>query len=62
MSGKVRVIEKVHSMTTAGTSYEIRVDSKNLVYCTCPAWRFSAGRDKDCKHLRRYRDRLAVGV
>lgn len=62
MSGKARVIKKVKSQTDPGKGYEIRVDSHNLLYCTCPAWRFSSGRDKDCKHLRSYRARLQKRV
>lgn len=58
MSGKARVIKLVKSHTDSATTYEIRVDSKNYLYCTCPAWRFSSGRNKDCKHLRTYRARL----
>lgn len=49
-----------------GTPYEVREGKDGVVYCTCPAWRFSGkvrGSEgfgggkarKDCKHLQRLR-------
>ena len=49
------VLMNVPSMSNPRKTYEIRKSNRdNVVYCTCPAWRFSKGEKKTCKHLSRY--------
>jgi predicted nucleic acid-binding Zn finger protein len=36
--------------------YQICQGQDGIVYCTCPAWRFSKG-EKTCKHLQGYHGR-----
>ena len=44
-------LKTVESRSTPGVSYEVRLGKDGVVYCTCPAWKFSRGA-KTCKHLR----------
>lgn len=53
------ILAKIPSDSNPNKVYEIRKGSDGEVYCTCPAWAFSAKRNggvHDCKHLRRMRD------
>jgi len=45
------ILKEVESRSTYGKTYEIRLGKDGVVYCTCPAWKFSRG-NKTCKHLR----------
>ena len=31
--------------------YELRMGKDGVVYCSCPAWRFSKERPRSCKHM-----------
>lgn len=52
------ILAKIPSDSNPGKVYEIRKGSDGRVYCTCPAWAFSAKKTgvHDCKHLRRMRE------
>lgn len=52
------LLETVRSESRPGVAYEIRRGADGRVYCTCPAWRFSAGHV--CKHLTARRGRGLV--
>jgi len=45
------VLFEVESASKAGKKYEIRRGADDVVYCTCPAWKFSRRDAKWCKHL-----------
>ena len=45
------VLKEIESRSTPGLTYEMRLGRDGVVYCTCPAWKFSRG-FKTCKHLR----------
>jgi predicted nucleic acid-binding Zn finger protein len=51
------ILETVSSDSTPDKHYEIRLGNNPQpeLYCTCPAWKFSAKGNKDCKHLRAFR-------
>jgi len=34
--------------------FQIREGGDGVIYCSCPAWRFSKDDPKMCKHLRAY--------
>jgi len=53
-SGPV-ILARVASFTN-GTTYEIRQGRDGRRYCTCPAWSFSKGPEKSCKHLRLFQE------
>lgn len=46
------VLSQIESKTGNG-KYEVRQGNDGVVYCTCPAWRFS--KPHDCIHLREMR-------
>jgi predicted nucleic acid-binding Zn finger protein len=43
----------------AGKVYELTLGDDNVLYCTCPAWRFTKKRPRTCKHIEAWQD--AVG-
>jgi hypothetical protein len=46
------VLAIVNSKSRPNVKYEIRRSMDGAdVYCTCPAWRFSKSRPRNCKHL-----------
>jgi len=48
------VLQQIRSQSRPETTYEIRQSDKDgVVYCTCPAWRFS--NPHTCKHLREWK-------
>ena len=49
----MKVLAQIDSDTTE-RQYEIRVGNDYRAYCTCPAWKFSKGDPKQCKHLDRF--------
>lgn len=56
------VLKTVASKSNPDKHYEIRLGRDNVVYCTCPAWKFSKTTDKfgnkqpkNCKHLKEFR-------
>ena len=57
------VLKTVVSKSNINKHYEIRLGRDNVVYCTCPAWKFcpkinkQTGRaqKKNCKHLTEFR-------
>jgi len=49
------VLARVASFTN-GNTYEIRRGRDGRRYCTCPAWSFSKGPEKSCKHLRLFQE------
>jgi len=48
--GMLKMTE-VQSASDPKKRYEIRLGKDNVVYCTCPAWRFSKAPHKCCKHI-----------
>lgn len=50
----ITVLAKVPSDTDRKKRYDICMTGGNQIYCVCDAWKFS--KDKDCKHLRRFRE------
>lgn len=55
-----KVLARLPSQTS-GVKYELREGADGVPYCTCPAWRFSRSRPRDCKHLRTFvRENLAL--
>lgn len=44
---------------TPGKVYQIALDAQNVVFCTCPAWRYFGHR---CKHLARFRNTLVAAT
>ena len=39
-----------------GGEWEIRLGKDQVVYCNCPAWRFSKKKPRSCKHLVLFRE------
>jgi hypothetical protein len=49
------VLQTVSSSSKPDVKYEIRQSrTDGKIYCTCPAWRFSKGEEKTCKHLEQW--------
>lgn len=44
---------------TPGKVYEICLDPQNVVFCTCPAWRYFG---HSCKHLTQFRKMLIAAT
>ena len=51
-------LAQVRSKSNPAKAYQVTMGKDNVLYCSCPAWRFSGkgGRQKDCKHLRDFRE------
>jgi hypothetical protein len=45
----------VASDTEPGKFYEIALNENNMIFCSCPSWRFLGHR---CKHVKAFRARL----
>lgn len=46
---------KTFPSSSSDRTYEVRLAEDGIVYCTCPAWKFQKGKDKEeraCKHMR----------
>lgn len=50
------ILKFVESRSTPGLKYEMRLGKDGVVYCTCPAWKFSG--TGNCKHLAAFEGRL----
>ena len=57
--GKGPVLGRVQSESNPNRSYKIRLGADHRVYCSCPAWRFSSGPVKQCKHIHAFRAAVA---
>ena len=47
-----RTIMVVESKSRPGVTYQIRQGRDDRIYCTCPSWKFSKGKNKTCKHMK----------
>ena len=47
------IVTKVEDQGDTGHKYEITVHPGNVLYCTCPAWKFSSkpASQRSCKHI-----------
>ena len=53
MKAERQLLAQVQSQKT-GDIYDIRRGADGVTFCTCPGWRFSKLRPRECKHLRAY--------
>lgn len=51
------VLALVPSDNAPNTVYKISLDQHNVVFCSCPSWRY---RDHSCKHLTVFRATLTT--
>ena len=49
-------LAQTRSMSNPKKAYVLTMGKDNVLYCSCPAWRFSKRGQKDCKHLREFRE------
>lgn len=47
------IVTKVEVQGDTGHKYEITVHPGNVLYCTCPAWKYSSkpAAQRSCKHI-----------
>jgi predicted nucleic acid-binding Zn finger protein len=50
------VIQVVPSASRPNAFYEIREGADEVIYCTCPSWRFQSRKpgNRSCKHLQAF--------
>ena len=58
---KTKVIRSWPSTSNRDRKYDLVQAEDGVVYCTCPAWRFSKERPRSCKHLRMWAERVGKG-
>lgn len=48
------IIGQIKSSVPGHAPYDIRLGRDHRVYCSCPAWKYSKGPTKTCKHLKEF--------
>jgi len=56
------ILATIPSKSNPNKSYQVRKGADGVIYCTCPAWIFSAKKTgvHDCKHLQALRAEMAA--
>ena len=55
-----RVIREWPSSSNPSRSYQLIEGHDGVVYCSCPAWRFSKERPRICKHMKQWAETIAT--